>query len=126
VVAAFLPAEFAAQVEVNQRARLHFTGLPAFDDTDALYGETTSVVAVVKPQAISPMAARSRYGLDGSTGLLVEGPVVVALIPLEAPMEDLLGSVGEVQIEVGYRPGLAVLPGIGRFFAADTAMDNAR
>ena len=126
VVAAFLPAEFAGQVAENQRARLHFGRPPAAGDDGSAEDSTTSVVAAVAPHAISPAAARSRYGLDDSTGLLVEGPVVVALIPLDGLTVALLGSSGEAQIEVGSQTGLALLPGIGRFFAAGSEVDDAR
>jgi len=113
VVAAFLPAEFAGQVVVNQQARLYFDRLlPAGDDA------TASVVSAVTQRPVSPAAARSRYGLDGSTGLLVEGPVVVAFVVLDEPAAALLGSTGQVQVEVSSHSSLALLPGIGRFFAA--------
>lgn len=113
MVAAFLPAASAGQVRVKQRALFQFAGLNA-NEPD---GEAGSEVAVVEPEVLSPAVARARYGLDSSTGLLVEGPVVVALIPLKASASRWLGSVGEVKIAVGSQRGLALLPGIGRFFS---------
>jgi len=116
MVAAFLPEASVAEVRVTQRAFLQFSSL----NVGAPEGEVASMVAVVLPEVISPAVARARYGLDASTGLLIDGPVVVALIPLEAPVARLLGSVGEVKIEVGSQNGLMALLGIGRFFAGAT------
>ena len=67
----------------------------------------------------APVAVRTRYGLDDSTGLLIDGPTVVALIRLNAPAETMLGSIGEVQIEIGAQRSLALLPRLGRFFGVD-------
>lgn len=123
VVAAFLPAESAQHVAVNQRAILHLLGSaedsrPAGpEDPPGTVDKVTGIVAALEPEALSPAMARTRYGLDGSTGLLVKERVVVATIPLEAPATDLLGSVGDVQIEIGTESGLALIPGIGRLFA---------
>jgi hypothetical protein len=76
-------------------------------------------VAAVEREIESPAALRIRYRLDASTGLLVEGPVFVALIRSERLSKRMVGSVGEVQVQIGTQRGLALLPGIGRFFRAD-------
>jgi hypothetical protein len=60
---------------------------------------------------------RARYTLDASTGLLVKGPTVVTLIRLDEDADTIVGSVGEVQIQVGTQRGLAFLPGVGRLFS---------
>ena len=113
MVAVLLPETSAAQVRANQNAFLQFAGPGGFEVGGPLTGE----VAIVEPEAISPAFARARYDLDASAGLLVDGPVVVALIPLDVPLARWLGGVGEVRIEVGSQRGLALLPGLGRLFA---------
>jgi hypothetical protein len=79
----------------------------------------TQTVLAVERSVASPASVRSRYGLDSSTGLLVDGPTVVALIRLETSAETMLGSVGEVQIVVGAQPVFALLPGIGHLLTVD-------
>lgn len=115
ILAVFLPPEIAARVQVGQPAIVHLAGLAA--DGPAI-GMTRTVAAVDRAVA-PPVAVRARYGLDDTTGLLVNGPTIVALIRLDTPAEALLGSVGEARIEVGTQRGLALLPGIGRFFAVN-------
>lgn len=115
MVAAFLPAEYVGRIGMYQRVRLLVDGLEtaasAMEDAGVM-----SSVAFVEPDVVSPAAVRSRFDLDASTGMLVEEPVVVVLIALDAATAELLGSIGEAQIEIGSQPGLALLPGIGGFF----------
>jgi hypothetical protein len=75
-------------------------------------------VAIIDHQTLAPGAARMRYQLDSSSGPLVDGPVVVALVPLDAPLGQWLGALGDVQIQVGTQRGLALLPGVGYWFGA--------
>ena len=116
VLAVFFAPELGSRLRVGQRALVEIPGLkPA----GLAIGEDHSVAAVQR-EVLAPAALRGRYRLDSSTGLLVAGPTVVALIRLDAPAEVFLGSVGEVQIEVGTVRGLALLPGIGRFFRVES------
>jgi hypothetical protein len=132
VVAAFLPADSAAQVAVDQPVLIQFAGISSRATVAAPDDELTSVVAAVEPETLAPVVVRSRYGLDGSTGLLVTGPVKVAIIPLEIEMADRLGSIGKVKIEIGSQRGLVLLPGIGHLFVEDgwhgsrSAIDHAQ
>jgi hypothetical protein len=112
---AFLPPEFASHLQVGQQAIVHLPGR----DPDGPAAVITQTVLAVERSVASPASVRSRYGLDSSTGLLVDGPTVVALIRLETSAETMLGSVGEVQIVVGAQPGFALLPGIGHLLTVD-------
>jgi hypothetical protein len=116
VLAAFLAPEAAARLRVEQPALVFLPGLA--ENGAAM--EMIQPVVAVEQTPVAPAAVRARYNLDGSTGLLVAGPTVVALIRLDAPTQVALGSVGEVQIQVGTQPSLAWLPGIGRFFGIDS------
>lgn len=118
MVAAFLPAEYQGRLAPYQRVRLLFSALETESSAVEDAGVMSSV-AFVEPEVVAPALVRLRLGLDGSTGLLVEEPVLVALIPLEGGTVALLGSIGEAHIEIGTQPGLALLPGMGRFFDTD-------
>jgi hypothetical protein len=118
VLVVFLPAKAESQVRPEQPALVYLSG-----PGGAAAGQEIKLmgaVAVVEPGVTAPAAVRARYGLDGSTGLLVTGPAVVALVRLDMPARTMLGSFGEVQIETGAQPGLALLPGIGPFFRFDS------
>jgi hypothetical protein len=115
VLAVFLPPEVASHVQVGQPVIIHLAGLA----TDEPAIRLTQTVTAVDRTVAAPVAVRTRYGLDDSTGLLIDGPTVVALIRLNTPAETMLGSIGEVQIEIGAQRSLALLPGLGRFFGVD-------
>jgi hypothetical protein len=118
ILVVFLPPEAASHVRPKQPALVYLSapgGAAAGQEI-----RLTGVVAVIEPGVTAPAAVRARYGLDGSTGLLVTGPTVVALIRLDIPARTMLGSFGEVQIETGAQRGLALLPGIGPFFRFDS------
>jgi hypothetical protein len=114
-LAVFLPIEAASRLRVGQPAIIHLAGLA----TQRPAAEKRQTVAAIEALVTAPAELRTRYGLDSSTGLLVDGPAIVALIRLDAPVEGLLGSVGEVQVEVGRQRSLALLPGIGHFYRLD-------
>jgi hypothetical protein len=110
-VATFVPANAAQGLQ---------TGQPALIDLSEALGQSTAgamtgQVALISSETLAPAVARTRYGLDASTGLLIQGPVLVVLIPLERARADLIGSVAQVQIEVGAQRGLALLPGWGQW-----------
>jgi hypothetical protein len=107
LLAVFLPPEYASSVFPGQTVVVHLPGWPP---------DEPAAVAVVEREIESPALLRLRYLLDASTGLLVEGPVFVALIRSENLSYGMVGSVGEVQVQIGTQRGLALLPGIGRFF----------
>jgi hypothetical protein len=115
VLAVFLAPEVVSGVRVEQPALVHLAGVVTGEPALRM----TQTVAAVEQTVAAPAVVRARYGLDGSTGLLVKGPTIVALIWLDASAETMLGSVAEVQIEVGKQRGLALLPGIGHFFGAN-------
>jgi hypothetical protein len=111
-LAVFLPVEFASRLRAGQPAIVHLSGLATQGQAVGMRQTVAAVEAIVA----APAKLRARYGLDNSTGLLIDGPAVVALIRLNSPAERLLGSIGEVQIQVDMQRSLALLPGIGRFF----------
>ncbi len=113
-IAVLLPAEYAAKLRPGQPAQVTLPPDGSGRDDDYI----TATVTAVEPRPLSPAAARSRYTLDAATGSLVDGPVAVALLTLDRPAKLWAGSVGEARVEIGSRSGLALLPGIGRLFAA--------
>ena len=106
VVAALLPAEFAAQLSAGQAAEITLPTNLGGEES----GELRAIVLDVEPEPLSPAAARARYGLDAATGSQINGPVAVAFIGVDIPSELWLGSVGEARIRLGSRSILSRLP----------------
>jgi hypothetical protein len=113
---AFLPSEFSPLLKAGQPAMVYLSELEASEPANGMNRR----VAAVSPALSSPAAVRARYTLDASTGLLVKGPTVATLIRLDEAADTIVGSVGEVQIQVGTQRGLAFLPGFGRLFSVES------
>jgi hypothetical protein len=109
VVAALLPGESLASLRPGQTLYLQLGA-----DGERL----RRTVASVDPAVVSPDALPSHLGLgqlNRGVGMLLGGPVVVArarLEPLPPPLAPsaYLGSVVPVQVEVGQRRVIALLP----------------
>lgn len=115
VVAALLPAEFGPELIPGQPAQLSLP--PEWSQQEE---ETISAqVSAVTPSVLSALAARQQYGLDATTGALINGPIVVALIDIERSAALWEGSIGKVRIEVGSRSGLTLLPGVERLLKSE-------
>ena len=112
VLAAFLPPTAVAKVQPKGMVLVNLPALTATEPNILLTRPVVMVEKVVAP----PAKVRSRYNLDASAGLLVEGPTVVVLVGLGEPGELLMGSIGEVQVQVDIRRGITLIPGIGRLF----------
>ncbi len=111
VVMAFLPPEYRSHLEVGQQLFLHFSPT----------GERLrrSIIAV-EPEIYSPVAAQRRFGLAPGAALAVAHPAAVALAQLEplpagAPASAYLGSIGRVDVEVGSRRIISLLPFVDQF-----------
>jgi hypothetical protein len=111
-IIAFLPAEYRDRLRPGQATLVN---LPP-DDGRAEANSINGTVEMVETRLISPADARQRFGLDTASGLLIDGPVVVARIRPDKPVKLWAGSIGEARIIIGERSGLTFLPGIGRFF----------
>lgn len=111
LVVAFLPPESRSRLEVGQRLFLQLSP----------NGERLrrSIIAV-EPEIYSPVAAQRRFGLAPGAALTVAHPAAVALAPLEplpagAPASAQLGSIGRVDVEVGSRRIISLLPFVDQF-----------
>jgi hypothetical protein len=112
VLIAFLPPQNLSRLRVGQRVFLQFT--PA--------GERSSrAIIAVESQVISPATVPGRYGLGSEAAQAVIRPAAVAIarlqpIPTDLPTTTYIGSVYPINVEVGSRRALSLLPLIGRFF----------
>ena len=96
---ALLPAESASRLRPGQTAAI---SLPA-----AGASPLPATVTAVAEEPLSAADARAQYGLAP------HGPVVAARVSVILPGDELLlGSVGEVEITVGSRTILSLLPGL--------------
>jgi hypothetical protein len=106
VVVALLPPEHHSHFEVGQQLFLHFP--PTAERL------RRSIIAV-ELEIYSPVAAQRRFGLAPGAALAVAHPAAVALAQLEplpagAPASAYLGSIGRVDVEVGSRRIISLLP----------------
>jgi hypothetical protein len=79
---------------------------------------TTSIVAVL-PHIMTPKAARERFALDRTVDAAVDQPSAVALASPNFTRDagkELEGRSYQVNVEVGARPALTLLPLIGQLF----------
>lgn len=109
-VVAFLPAE--------SLSRLH-AGQPMFVEAGGAGPRLRLRVAAVEPEVLSPDAARARFAAAPTTALV--GPSAVAVARLEGaraalPARAYGGSVTRVEVEVGSRQVITLLPLVGRAF----------
>ncbi len=111
LVVAFFPPENRSRLEVGQRLFLQFPP----------NGERLrrSIIAI-EPEIYSPVAAQRRFALEPSAVLAVAHPAAVALarlepVPAGVPAPGYVGSIGRVDIEVGSRRIVSLLPFIDQF-----------
>jgi hypothetical protein len=112
VLVAFLPPQNLSQLRIGQRLYLQFT------PTDE---RLSRVIVAVEPRVISPAKAQGRYGLGSGAAQAVIRPSAVAIARLEPLPADSVaathvGSVYQVDVEIGSCRALSLLPLIGRFF----------
>jgi hypothetical protein len=110
LVVAFIPAEHLPYVQVGQRLFVHL---------DAVGQPLHSSVVDVEPELISPAAARQRFTPDGGAALSVSQPAAVVMarlhaLPGDMPTAIYSGSIGHVDVEVGSRRVLSLVPWIGQ------------
>src|ERR1051326_3728926 len=100
----FLPPDQSAQVQAGQ-------------PVDMQIGSTSTyiqgTVAQVEPGITSPDAARQRYGLNGTSALLVTQPSVVVTITLDPGLSSTAyaGSLLTARVETGSQRLVALLLG---------------
>jgi hypothetical protein len=109
-VVAFLPAESLSRLRAGQ---------PMFVEAGGAGQRLRLRVAAVEPEVLSPDAARARFA-STPTGALV-GPSAVAVARFEGaratlPASAYAGSVARVEVEVGSRQVITLLPLVGRAF----------
>ena len=78
-------------------------------------------IASVAPAVLSPQAIRARFALSGAPAGFVTGPAAVAVAEVEAddgglPVATFAGSRCPIDVEVGSRRVLSLLPGLGSIF----------
>ncbi len=106
LVVAFVPPEHLPHLQVGQRLFLHF---------DSVGERLSNSVGVVEPQIISPATARQRFAPDGCATLVVPQPAAVVMTRLKALPGDMptaiySGTTGHVDVEVGSRRMLSLVP----------------
>ncbi len=114
-VVAFLPPDGVSRVKGGQKL------FAQFDES----GERLSQkVAFIDPQIISPDDAHKLFALNPGAAQAITRPSAVAIarlemIPDKADAAAYLGSVLQVDIEVGSRRLISLLPLIGHLFPED-------
>jgi hypothetical protein len=114
-VVAFLPLENISRVKSGQKLFVQF---------DAAGGRFSQPVSFVDPQIISPDAAHRQFTLNGAAATAINRPSAVAIARLERipdgpPAAAYVGGVYNVDIEVGSRRLITLLPLVGRLFSED-------
>ena len=110
-VVAFLPPEQLLHLHSGQTLFLHLTEQERV---------SRSIVAV-EPEIISPAAAQKAFGLTEGAAMAIRQPSAVVEVPLQPLPNDwalsvYAGSVYQVEVEVGSRRLVSLLPGVGDFF----------
>ena len=111
-VVAFLPVESISRVKSGQKL---------FVQIDSAGERLTLPVVFVDPQIISPAAARKQFAANVDAALAITWPSAVAIarldvIPDGPPAAAYVGSVYQVDIEVGTRRFISLLPLVGPLF----------
>jgi hypothetical protein len=108
-VLSLLPPESLKQLGLEQRVLVR--------GRDA---KTQLVARIIRiePQVLSPDAIRRRFGLSGALAGAVDSPAAVAVARIEAGPAGLdpalyAGSQSRIDVEIGSRRVLSVLPGLG-------------
>jgi hypothetical protein len=112
VVVAFLPTEHLSRLRVGQTMFLAL---------DPAGRRLSRPILAVEPEISSPDAAQKRFALHAGAALTLSQPVAVAIArwespPTRLPASSYAGSVYHVDIEVGSRRVMALLPFVGQFF----------
>jgi hypothetical protein len=109
---AFLPPETLSRLRVGQKVFVNLEG----------YGVrwSNSIVAVA-PEISSPAEARARFGLDKTAALAITRPSAVAIAswssePASRDAAMYAGAVYGVDVELGSRRLISLLPLLGRAF----------
>ena len=110
VLVAFLPPQDLAHLRVGQ------TLLVTFDTAE---GPVNSPLIAVEPQVMSPDAAQRQFGLSANAARLVTQPVAVAIARFEPtlsglPASSYVGSVYQVEVQVGSQSVFSLLPFFGQ------------
>jgi len=110
-VVAFLPPEQLSHLHSGQTLFLHLTEQERV---------SRSIVAV-EPEIISPAAAQKAFGLTEGAAMAILQPSAVVEVPLEPLPKDwalsaYAGTVYQVEVEVGSRRLVSLLPVVGDFF----------
>ena len=107
VAVAFFSVGQARDVHIGQAVRVDFAS-----STSPVKG----TVLAVDPM-VSPYTAMHRYGLDSNDAPLITQPSIVVLIKMDNISSALYaGSTLTVNVRVGSRRIISLLPGIGRLF----------
>ena len=109
---AFLPPESSARVKSGQKL---------FMQIEATSERLSQTVSFVDPQIISPDTAHKQFALNAAAAPSISRPSAVAvarlaMIPGGAPPAAYVGSVYQVEIEVGSRRLVSFLPLVGQLF----------
>jgi hypothetical protein len=108
-VVSLLPPESLKQLGLEQRVLVR-----GRDAKTQLVARITRI----EPQVLSPEAIRRRFGLSGALAGAVDSPAAVAVARIEAGPAGLdpalyAGSESRIDVEIGSRRVLSVLPGLG-------------
>lgn len=106
----FLPPE--QHLQAGQNLFLQF---------DAAGERLSRAIVAVEPEISSPDAARRRFALESGAALAITQPAAVAIARFEPTSTDLparayMGSVYRVDVEVGSRRVISLLPLVGQWF----------
>jgi hypothetical protein len=112
VVVAFLPAAALARLQVGQ---------PLFLPIDVSGMRLQQPITVVESTLFSPQAAQRRFNPNHEAALEISQPVAVAIAPFVPPASDLpaatyASTVSPVDVQIGTRRLLSLLPLVGHFF----------
>ncbi len=110
VLVAFLPPQDLSQLRIGQ------TLLVTFDTTD---GPVSRTLIGVEPQVIGPATAQQQFGLSTPAAQVVNQPTAVAIARFEPypsglPASTYVGSVYQVQVQVGVQSVFSLLPFFGQ------------
>ena len=110
-VVAFLPPEQLTHLHSGQTLFLHLTEQERV---------SRSIVAV-EPEIMSPAAAQKAFALTDGAAMVIRQPSAVVQVPLQPLPNDwaasvYAGSVYQVEVEVGSRRVVSLLPVVGDFF----------
>lgn len=108
----FLPPQYRSHLHVGQ---------PLFLDFGSADGRLRRTIIMIEPQLSSPAAVQQRFALRSDDPLSVTRPTIVALarvepLPSSLPPATFVGSRYQVDVEVGSRRMLALVPLIGQLF----------